>query len=74
MMPPLPRAVIARRAAWDSRITATTSTSSIACSWSTSLSRKRFLSPKPALLTSELDRPVGGGHALLDQGQLRRGR
>ena len=51
MMPPDPRATIGPSAAWVSRITAVTSTSSMACSASTSLSRKRCLSPKPALLT-----------------------
>ena len=52
MMPPWPRSAIARSAAWLSRSTAVTSTSSISVSSSAVLSRKRFFSPNPALLTS----------------------
>ena len=63
MMPPWPRSAIAPRAAWVSRITAMTRTSSMACSCSTSLSRNRRFRPKPALLTSELDRPVASATA-----------
>ena len=70
MMPPLPRADIAPRAACERRITATTSTSSMACSCSTSLSPNRFFSPKPALLTSRSTGRSSDGDPLLDDGQL----
>ena len=70
MMPPRPRADIAPSAACESRITAVTRTSSIACSCSTSLSRNRRFSPKPALLTSRSTGRSSVGEPRLDAGQL----
>ena len=70
MMPPWPRSVIAPSAAWERRSTAVTSTCSIATSSSTGLSRKRFLRPKPALLTSRSTGRSRSATRCLDPGQV----
>ena len=74
MTPPCPRSTIAPAAAWLSRITAVTSTSSIACSCSTSLSRNGFFSPKPALLTSRSTGRSRSATRASTVRELRRGR
>ena len=67
MMPPWPRSVIAPRAAWVSRSTAVTSTSSMRLLGVDGVVEEPVLEAEAGVVDQQLDRPVAVGHPALDR-------